>query len=138
LGRPYTLSGLVVPGDGRGRTIGIPTANLNVWPEQALPKAGVYVCQVSPLDRPNESRPAVTNVGLRPTFENQPVLPRVEAHLLDFNQDLYGRRLRLSFLQRLRDEQKFSGVPALLEQIHKDVEDARTYLAGEAANPWGA
>jgi riboflavin kinase / FMN adenylyltransferase len=122
LGRPYRLSGRVVPGDGRGRLIGIPTANIAVWEERALPKAGVYVCIGNALGRQWSS---VANVGYRPTFESQPVQPRVEAHLLDFGQDLYGETLSLDFVQRLRDEQKFDSVEKLVEQIQQDIARAR-------------
>jgi riboflavin kinase/FMN adenylyltransferase len=125
-GRPFQISGEVVRGDARGRALGIPTANLAVWPEQVVPKAGVYVCHVQ---IGNETYRAVTNIGTRPTFEVEPVPARVEAHLLDFDRDLYGRQLRLSFLARLRDEQKFSNIEALVAQIHADIHQAREQLA---------
>jgi riboflavin kinase/FMN adenylyltransferase len=118
LGRPYSLSGEVVPGDGRGRTIGIPTANLSVWAERALPEAGVYVCRARTGGR---SWGAVTNVGVRPTFETQPVSPRVEAHLFDFEGDLYSENLQLDFLAWIRAEQRFPTVQALVEQINLDI-----------------
>jgi riboflavin kinase/FMN adenylyltransferase len=121
LGRPYRLSGAVVPGDGRGRLIGIPTANISVWEERALPKAGVYVCIANALGKKWSS---VANVGYRPTFESAPVQPRVEAHILDFKQNLYGETVTLDFVQRLRDEKKFDSVDTLIDQIHKDI--ART------------
>ena len=125
LGRPFAVTGQVVPGDGRGHTIGIPTANLNLWAERAIPKAGVYVSQA----RINgQTWGAVTNVGVRPTFETQPVPPRVETHLLDFKGDLYGEEIRLNFLKRLRDEQRFADIQALVEQIHADILTARQVL----------
>lgn len=130
LGRPYRIGGPVVTGDSRGRTIGIPTANLEVPNERVLPKAGVYACQAFHNGRTYQ---AVTNVGFRPTFENQPPTPRVEAHLLDFDQDLYGQNLDLTFNARLRDEQRFPGVEALVRQIHEDIERARTILANSEA-----
>jgi riboflavin kinase/FMN adenylyltransferase len=126
LGRPYRIPGQVILGDGRGRTIGIPTANLDVWPRRALPKAGVYVCRAWVN---GQSRGAVTNVGVRPTFESQPVQPRVEAHILDYDQDLYGQTITLDFLSHVRDEQRFPNVQALVEQIHRDIETARERLA---------
>ncbi len=126
LGRPYRIPGQVIPGDGRGRTIGIPTANLDVWPQRALPKAGVYVCRAWVN---GQSWGAVSNVGVRPTFESQPVQPRVEAHILDFDQDLYGQTIQLDFLSRVRDEQRFPNVQALIDQIHQDVKTARDRLA---------
>jgi riboflavin kinase/FMN adenylyltransferase len=115
----------VVPGDGRGRLIGIPTANLDVWEERALPKAGVYVCKTHALDQKWNS---VANVGYRPTFESAPVKPRVEAHLLDFGQNLYGETISLDFVHRLRDEQKFDSVERLIEQIHQDIARTRQLL----------
>lgn len=126
LNRPYSVSGPVVPGDGRGRTIGIPTANLKVWEEKQLPKSGVYVCWAL-LD--GQAWGAVTNIGIRPTFDHRTMAIQVEAHLLDYYDDLYGRVLNLQFIHRLRDEQRFSGPQALVSQIHLDIERARLMLA---------
>lgn len=123
LGRPFWLRGPVVMGDQRGQTIGFPTANLAVDPNHVLPADGVYACyaylDATPL-------PAVTNIGMRPTFN----APRrtVEAHLLDWSSDLYGRTLRLEFIQRLRGEQKFNGITELVAQIGRDAEAARALL----------
>jgi riboflavin kinase/FMN adenylyltransferase len=128
LGQIYGLDGLVIPGDGRGRTIGIPTANLDVWNEKALPKPGVYACHAS---FEGQTWGAVTNIGYRPTFENQPVLARVETHLLDYHGDLYGKRVRLEFLDRLRDEQRFPSIDALVQQIQADIRIARQQLSGD-------
>lgn len=125
LGRPYRVSGEVVPGDGRGRTIGIPTANLSTWSQRVIPKAGVYVTRAI-VD--GCSWGSVANVGVRPTFENQPVLPRVETHILDYSKDLYGKEIGLDFIGRLRDEQRFPSVPALVEQIQRDISRAREEL----------
>jgi riboflavin kinase/FMN adenylyltransferase len=125
LGRPFQVSGKVVPGDGRGRTIGIPTANLSLWAERAIPRAGVYVCQAVVNGK---TWGAVTNVGFRPTFESQPVPPRVETHLLDFEAELYGQEISLNFLDRLRDEQRFPNVEALAAQIQRDIAQARQAL----------
>jgi riboflavin kinase/FMN adenylyltransferase len=125
LGRPYSLRGEVVRGDGRGRSIGIPTANLNTWTAQAAPKPGVYVCRAY---LHGETWGAVSNIGVRPTFETGQVAPRVEAHLLDFDRNLYGQVIRLEFLSRLRDEQRFPNVQALIEQIHSDIARGREYL----------
>lgn len=124
LGRPFQLSGEVVEGSRRGRTIGIPTANLQFWEERAYPARGVYACRAWVGERAVN---AVTNIGVRPTFEAK-ARPTVEAHLLDFDDDLYGQRLRLDFIARLRPEQKFSGVDALLAQIRRDIENARQIL----------
>jgi riboflavin kinase/FMN adenylyltransferase len=126
LGRFYSVQGIVVPGDGRGRTIGIPTANLEIWHERLLPANGVYatLAQVNGVNYPS-----VTNVGVRPTFENQSPQPRVETHLLDFKQDLYGMNLNLEFMQYLRPEQRFASVQALIEQIRVDIEHAREVVS---------
>lgn len=126
LNRNYTLDGLVVMGDQRGRTIGFPTANLDIWKMRAIPAAGVYVCRAF-IDQ--HSYGAVTNIGVRPTFETNPVSPTVETHILDFQGDLYGKPLRLEFLSRLRGEQRFSSAEDLIAQIHRDIIRARKVLA---------
>jgi riboflavin kinase/FMN adenylyltransferase len=126
LGRPFEIPGEVSAGAGRGRELGIPTANLTIWLERAYPRKGVYACFAQVSD---EWYPAVTNVGNRPTFNAEPDRPVVEAHLLDYSgEDIYGQRLRLQFIQRLRDEQRFDGPEALLEQISWDIEKARQIL----------
>jgi riboflavin kinase/FMN adenylyltransferase len=125
LGRSYQLAGRVVRGDRRGRTLGIPTANLDVWIERAMPKSGVYACQAH-VD--GQAWGAVANIGVRPTFHNQAVYPRLEAHLLEFDRDLYDRHISVLFIARLRDEQRFSNVQALVDQIHQDIERAREIL----------
>ncbi len=126
LGRAYSLQGVVLRGAGRGRTIGIPTANLNVAADRVVPANGVYAGWVQ-LE--GERIPAVTNVGLRPTFESDAVARTIEAHLLDYEGDLYGRSLELTFEARLRGEQKFPGVEALVAQIRADIEAGREILA---------
>jgi riboflavin kinase/FMN adenylyltransferase len=130
LGRPYTVRGRVIEGDQRGRTIGFPTANLE--PEnEVLPHSGVYVGRVrlvyaDPSKEP-ELHDAVVNVGRRPTFDaGDRVL--AEAHLLDFEGDLYGKRVELSFEARLRDERKFPDAEALRLQIARDAAEARRRL----------
>lgn len=122
LGRPYRLSGQVVEGAKRGRTIGIPTANLALDAKRAYPARGVYACRAWVN---GERVDAVTNIGLRPTFENGTAQTSVEVHLLDFSGDLYGQELGLEFVGRLRDEQKFSGIEALVAQIQQDIRQAR-------------
>jgi len=124
LGRPFAVAGEVVRGDQRGRTIGFPTANLAVWDEQVLPAYGVYAGWAT-VD--GVLHPAVTNVGVRPTFDGQRMA--IETHLLDFDDDLYGKVLNLSFDFRLRGERKFEGITALVAQIHADVEAGRALLA---------
>jgi riboflavin kinase/FMN adenylyltransferase len=120
LGRPYVLRGEVVEGDRRGRTIGFPTANVRPDPVALVPARGVYAGFVRIGE---ETYPACTNVGVAPTFDRAE--SRVEAHLLDFHGDLYGRVVDVEFSQRIRDEKRFSGVDELTEQIHRDVEQAR-------------
>jgi riboflavin kinase/FMN adenylyltransferase len=122
LGRPHFVIGEVIMGDQRGRTIGIPTANLDIDKIRAVPGAGVYAC-IAEFD--GQEFKAVTNVGIRPTFEVEPVAPRIEAHLLDFHGDIYGKNVELKFLARLRDEQKFDNVEALVAQIHLDIAKAQ-------------
>jgi len=126
LGRYYALSGPVNPGDGRGRTIGIPTANVEAPADKALPANGVYACYAW-VD--GQKHPAVTNVGVRPTFDSGKNIPRVEAHLLDASADYYGKTMRLEFVERLRGEQKFSSIEALVAQIHADIDQARKILS---------
>lgn len=132
LARPYTVRGRVVEGDRRGRTLGFPTLNLE--PEnEILPAGGVYAGRVRFLDEGAPARgsvhAAVANVGRRPTFkESDPVL--AEAHLLDFDGDLYGRRVDLSFEHHLRAEQRFAGPEALREQIARDLVEGRRRLEG--------
>lgn len=122
LGRLYSLSGRVVHGDGRGHVLGIPTSNLEVQPQRILPANGVYACWAIV----NEQRvPAVTNVGMRPTFEKEPTHPRVEAHLMDFREQLYGREIELKFIARIRPEKRFATVDDLLNQIQQDIQMAR-------------
>jgi len=118
LGRPYAVSGSVERGAGRGRQIGFPTANVRPGDARKLiPKVGVYAARVA-LDEETERRPAMVNVGRRPTFDEEDV--RVEAHLLNFEGDLYGQQLRVEFAQRLRDERRFDGPDALAEQLSRD------------------
>lgn len=124
LGRPYELAGVVVEGDGRGRGIGFPTANLAIDPELVVPATGVYAGHAWCDDA---WVPAVTNVGLRPTFDG--TTRTVEVHLLDVDEDLYGSTVRFRFLHRLRAERRFDGVGALVTQIRADVSRARELLA---------
>jgi riboflavin kinase/FMN adenylyltransferase len=134
LGRPHAISGTVASGDRRGRTLGFPTANLAAVPE-LLPPHGVYACLVDRLDADGGASRlglAVTNIGTRPTFEGGLA---VEAHLLDFSGDLYGARLRLHLVARLREERAFEGREALVEQIQRDVAAARQALASRARDP---
>lgn len=129
LGHRFAVRGEVVHGDHRGRELGFPTANLDS-PNEVLPSPGVYAGWVRFLDEGAEGDllfPAVTNVGVRPTFgQGQGVV--IETHLLDFEGDLYGRRLEFSFAERLRPEQRFDGVDSLREQIALDLVEGRRRL----------
>ncbi len=122
LGRYYSVSGPIIRGDGRGKTIGIPTANVDVPVEKAVPLNGVYASWVVVG---GERHKAVVNIGVRPTFTSGEVAPRVEAHILDYGADLYDQTITVEFVERLRGEQKFSGIDALLAQIKVDIE--KTY-----------
>jgi riboflavin kinase/FMN adenylyltransferase len=120
LGHHYFIDGVVVRGAGRGREIGVPTANLQSANE-LVPPSGVYATVVT-LD--GAVRPSVTNIGMRPTFGDVDA-PVIEVHVLDYEEDLYDRELRLSFVQRLRDERAFPDVDALRGQIEADCRSAR-------------
>jgi riboflavin kinase / FMN adenylyltransferase len=123
LGRGYALSGEVIKGKQRGRTIGFPTANIAVWDEQLIPMNGVYAGWAYLGD---ERFIAMTNVGVSPTFEYKGVT--VESYLLDFDRDIYGETLTITFEKFLRPEQKYDGLDALIAQITKDVEAGRAYM----------
>lgn len=123
LGRPYTVEGKVIQGDQRGRLIGFPTANMDVWKQQILPAQGVYAGWAI-VD--NERFMAVTNLGTRPTFDG--VSLSLEPHLLNFNRDIYGKTLGLTFEHRLRSEQKFDGLEALKTQLQQDIAQGRKVL----------
>lgn len=125
LGRSHALQGVVARGQGRGKGLGWPTINI-VDTGQMLPKSGVYTTCARFVDEA-DWRPSVTNVGRRPTFD--PLLsPRVESHVLDYNQEVYGQRVELRFLTRLRDERRFDGPQQLSRQIGRDVAAAREYF----------
>ncbi|MCD4738863.1 MAG: riboflavin biosynthesis protein RibF [Anaerolineae bacterium] len=124
LGRPYQLTGSVEHGEKRGRTLGFPTANLGTATTRLLPAHGCYICRAH-LARGTFG--AVTNIGTRPTFNHSQVT--VEAHLLNFSADIYGEKLQLDFLTRLRPELKFASAEALIRQLHQDKNTARTWLA---------
>jgi riboflavin kinase / FMN adenylyltransferase len=117
LGAPFMLEGEVVEGDGRGRELGMPTANIVPDPRYVVPGHGVYAAWA-------HGRPAAVNVGVRPTFESGRGL-LVESFLLDFSDDLYGQTLRVAFVERMRGERRFASVELLVEQMHRDVEQVR-------------
>jgi riboflavin kinase / FMN adenylyltransferase len=127
LGAPFGMRGIVQHGDKRGRTLGFPTANLVPDPRLAVPDHGIYACRAS-VPGMGEWTAAVS-IGVRPTFVTGRGL-LVEAYLLDFEGDLYGRELRLDFLARLRGERRFDSVDALVEQMHRDVAETARIAAG--------
>ena len=131
LGRPYTLTGVVVKGQQLGRTIGFPTANLQLPPEKFLPRQGVYCVRAggSSLSSPTSSQAGVMNIGQRPTVNGTTLT--VEIHLLDWSGDLYDQTLTVSVEQFLRPEQKFASLDALKTQIHADCAAARAVLGAE-------
>jgi riboflavin kinase / FMN adenylyltransferase len=126
LGRRFFVDGLVEAGDGRGRGLGFPTANVATTNE-TLPANGVYACLFAAGGEP--PREAVANLGRRPTFEGGAAEPRLEVHVLDTDRDLYGRAVRTTFVARLRDEQRFPDADALARQIAEDVARAREVLS---------
>jgi riboflavin kinase/FMN adenylyltransferase len=130
LGASFQLSGEVAHGDERGRELGFPTANL--VPEESLvcPGHGVYACaaEMSPGGDSPLRRPAAVSIGVRPTFKTGRG-ELIEAHVLDFDGDLYGRELRLEFLARLRGERRFEDADSLIEQMRRDVERTREIVA---------
>jgi riboflavin kinase/FMN adenylyltransferase len=124
LGRPFALRGPVIKGAERGKSLGFPTANMAFGQDRALPAFGVYVTRAYLREG---VFPAVTNIGLRPTFDEDK--PTVETFILDFQGEVYGQELRIELLHRLRGEVRFLNVEALREQIEKDVAASRAYVA---------
>ena len=129
LGRPFSLVGKVVSGAGRGRDLGAPTANLAVE-NTFIPGRGVYVTEARVA---GVAHPAITNVGVRPTFEDDGALI-VETHLLDQRMSLYGEPMELAFREKLRDERRFESADALAAQIAEDVREAADWVAAEDEN----
>lgn len=123
LGRRHSYHGPVVTGDRRGRTIGFPTANIQVDPRVMLPRFGVYACVVTIAGTRYQ---AVTNIGVRPTFQGRE--PRIEAHLIDVQVDVYDQLATIEFVDFIRPEQKFTGIDALIQQIRTDTETAKQIL----------
>ena len=128
LGHCYDVHGPVVHGDGRGRDLGFPTANIDYPPQKILPANGVYTCRVW-VD--GSAYAGAINVGIRPQFHEKADKPLVEAYILDFAGDLYGQDVRIEFVQRLRDERKFASVDALVAQMHQDVDRTKQLIGGQ-------
>jgi riboflavin kinase/FMN adenylyltransferase len=124
LGRHFFLSGRVIKGQGRGKQIGFPTANIEYGKELITPALGVYITQTTIHDMTYNS---VTNVGVNPTF-NMGLEVNIETHLLDFDRDIYGEEMRVNFFKKIRNEIKFASVNALVTQINTDVKTAKDYF----------
>jgi riboflavin kinase/FMN adenylyltransferase len=125
LNRYYSLEGNVIYGDSRGREIGFPTANLEVWEGKLLPKPGVYATWITIDD---QIYPSVTNVGVRPTFESTDTIPRIEAHIFNFDEDIYKKQVQLHFVENIRIEKKFNSIDELINQIQRDARRAEEIL----------
>jgi len=132
LGRWYSLKSTIVRGDGRGHSLGFPTANLELPQERVLPAPGVYATFAWVE---NIRYGAVTSVGYRPTFPETAPIPRVEAYIFDFQKEIYGEQLALQFIQRLRFEEKFDSVQDLITQMQQDTAQAKEVLTYAKPTP---
>jgi riboflavin kinase/FMN adenylyltransferase len=128
LGRPYRMSGKIVMGDKVGRTLGFPTANVDLRRKQSA-VMGIFAVRVQGL--PDGPRDAVASVGTRPTFDG--TKPLLEVHLFDFDQDIYGKYIHVDFISRLRSEIKYDDIADLVAQMHRDADNARSILAADTA-----
>jgi riboflavin kinase/FMN adenylyltransferase len=126
LGRPYSISGRVVHGDKLGRDIGFPTANIQLKHNRP-PLLGIFAVELYGLN--GQPLPGVASLGVRPTVKGADATPVLEVHLFDFNADIYNRRVRVDFLHKLRDEEKYPDLPTLVAQIGRDVDNAKRFLA---------
>ncbi|MCI0552576.1 MAG: bifunctional riboflavin kinase/FAD synthetase [Anaerolineae bacterium] len=125
MSHPYSLHGPVIRGDGRGKKIGVPTANIDYPRDKIVPAKGIYAGWGYVK---GEKHMAAISIGINPTFTPDKQVPSVEAYILDFDEDIYGEELKIEFVVRLRDELKFDSVDALVEQIWKDVQETRRIL----------
>ena len=125
LGRPYSISGRVDHGDKLGRDIGFPTANIQLKHTRP-PLMGIFAVELAGLN--GAPLPGVASLGKRPTVKNPDAAPVLEVHLFDFDADIYGRRVHVNFLKKLRDEARFPDLDTLVAQIRRDVDEAQTYL----------
>lgn len=125
MGHPYSLHGPVIHGDARGRTINVPTANIEYSHEKMIPANGIYACWAYLRGKKYQ---AAINIGVNPTFTPDKQIANVEAHILDFRDEIYGEDVKLEFAARLRNELRFDSVEPLLEQIWKDIEDTKRIL----------
>lgn len=124
MGRYYSTRGMVVVGNRLGRTIGFPTSNITIDDEMVTPSNGVYItyCNYNSI-----RYPSVTNVGLKPTIQEKEKRKNMETHIFDFNKDIYGKEIRLEFLEKIREEVTFDSIEALSKQIRKDCLTAAMY-----------
>jgi len=128
LGRFYTTSGKVIHGEKRGRTIGFPTANVDIHDDYLLPPTGVYAVKFT-IEKSKETFQGVCNVGYKPTFHKEKAdKPSIEVYIFDFNRDIYAEEVTIEWHRRLRSEQKFSGIEELIAQIEKDKKSAHNYF----------
>ncbi len=125
LGRPYSISGRVVHGDKLGRDIGFPTANIQLRHNRP-PLMGIFAVELHGLD--GAPLPGVASLGRRPTVKGADAVPVLEVHLFDFDADIYGRRVRVDFLHKLRDEAKYPDLDSLVAQIRRDVDNAKQFM----------
>jgi riboflavin kinase/FMN adenylyltransferase len=128
LGRPYRMSGKIIMGEKVGRTLGFPTANVDLRRKQSA-VMGIFAVRVRGL--PGGTKNAVASVGTRPTFDG--TKPLLEVHLFDFDQDIYGEYIHVDFIARLRSEIKYDDIANLVAQMHRDADNARSILAADAA-----
>jgi riboflavin kinase/FMN adenylyltransferase len=126
LGRPYSISGRVVHGDKLGRDIGFPTANIQLKHNRP-PLMGIFAVELYGLN--GAPLPGVASLGRRPTVKGADAVPVLEVHLFDFDAEIYGRRVRVDFLHKLRDEEKYPDLDSLVAQIRRDVDNAKHFLA---------
>jgi len=125
LGGPYEIQGRIIHGDGRGKHIGLPTANVAPWEKKIVPARGVYAA-FAIVD--GVFYQAVVNIGFRPTFYEQPLQSTIEAHLLDFKEDIYDKSICLIFIRQIRAEKRFASAEALMTQIRQDIQTSREVL----------
>ena len=128
LGYHYPMSGEIIHGAGRGKSINFPTANIDYPKQKVTPSNGIYACWAY---LGNEKFMAATNIGFNPTFTPEREVPSLEAYLLDFDRDIYGQHIKLEFVSRIRDELKFNSVEALIWKIQEDVDKTRELLTGK-------
>jgi len=124
LGKSFFIKGLVIKGEGRGKMIGIPTANINMSSRYIFPEPGVYVSQTSVN---NIQFNSITNIGFRPTFGQNEL--NIETHIFNFNSDIYGELIKVSFLEKLREEKSFQSANDLVDQINRDITQAKSYFS---------